>query len=249
MDKLAKIADLIGRLKGIALSSRNSKTADGFTPNGVEYTKDFSRIFTNELVKLSQSNPSRNLAVAQWAEQGLMGWEMEAEKQEKGNFYAAIDGSGSMRNRIATAKSFALALAQIAREDGRDYKMIEFGAGDDPLIEISSTDTIGEHFKWASSFLNGGTDFNKPLEYILDHIEADAIPDADIVFVTDGTATMQSRTVNRFKELQEEHGFKLYAIYIHSQPNSELSGLAEKSFNLKSEDDWEEIAAQIGEGI
>lgn len=150
--KLAQIARLAGRFKGIAMSARSSRVAVGNIPYDATYTRDLTKVFASELALLaderlflspeaSEKAPRhapgilRAKQAANYADRGLLGVDTRGEALEAGPFVYIVDTSGSMGGmREIIAKAVGLGLAQVAQNEMRRYILGLFGSDHDYLV-------------------------------------------------------------------------------------------------------------------
>lgn len=249
--KLAKIAQLIGRMKGLALKARASDPKPyGYVPHGAEYSHDLLRAFPEEATRLSSANhPAlRVMAVRDYLDNGLLSWQMASEGKEAGDFYMLVDESGSMSgdDEIA-AKGVALGVAKAAREDGRNYRIGSFSS-DKAVRELSSDDDWQAHMRWASQFQSGGTDFDLALEWAMKRMTADGVINNDLVIVTDGDGYLTADVRQQFEHFKEATGTRLFFIPIgFDAVNSRISPVADKIFSISDiARDADNVAREIG---
>lgn len=249
--KLAKIAQMIGRMKRIALKARASDPQPfGYMPRGAEYSQDLLRVFPEQAARLSTNNhPAlRALAVREYLDNGFLSWKMDAEGKEAGDFYMLVDESGSMGGmpEIA-AKGVALGVAKAAREDGRNYTIGSFSS-DRGIRELRSGATWQEHMAWASAFQGGGTDFNEALNWAMTRMEGDQVTNNDLVIITDGDGYLRHETAKRFTHFKEATGTRLFFIPIGFDPESStLAAIADKVLSIDDiTSDAETVAREIG---
>lgn len=79
----------------------------------------------------------------------------------------------------------------------------------------------------ASTFLDGGRNFVNPLDEAIEVIKK-----ADIVFITDGEATVIDEFRNRLKKTKKELDFKLLTLLIKTKRESVLNSLSDKCINI-----------------
>lgn len=249
--KLAKIAQMIGRMKRVALKARASDPQPfGYMPRGAEYAQDLTRVFPEQAARLSnQNHPAlRAMAVREYLESGLLSWKMAAEGKEAGDFYMLVDESGSMSGmpEIA-AKGVALGVAKAAREDGRNYTVGSFSS-DCGIRELKSGDSWKAHMAWAAEFQGGGTDFDEALTWAIDRMEADQVTNNDLVIVTDGDGYLSHEVKRRFTHFKEATGTRLFYVPIGFDPaHSRLFSLADKVLPISDiTSDAETAAREIG---
>lgn len=212
--KLKRIAEMIGRCRGIAFNAKANKAGDGFIPTDVKLTQALPALMPEELARLSGYNhPAlRATAIAEYLSNGLMGWDYTGPAEEAGPFIAAVDESGSMSgSREIAAKGMILGIAQAARAEGRDWSIGAFSSAGDDIRPVTSADSWQGLLDWAERFIDGGTDFDKALGWAMDRLEADyeAARNADVLILTDGYGHVNPATAERWQALSAETGARL----------------------------------------
>lgn len=235
-DKLMWIAHLAGRLRGIGFDARRQQVVMGNVPNGLELTKDVNRILPSELALLSPAaNPYlRLLALAKYAQYGLLGRHVDDVKNEQGPFVMGADVSGSMHGeREIAVKALGLGLAQIAQTDDRRYDLFSFSSRHDQFIHCASTDDWQAHLKWAAETIHGGTDFDIALRELMRLLQdmGEAGRNADGVIGSDGEAVVSPDVAAEWKAFQAETGARLLYVQV-AQGYGSLEQVADKTINV-----------------
>lgn len=265
--KLAQIAKLAGRFKGIALSARTSRVAVGNAPYDATYTQEIQKVFASELALLSPNVPPflRAKKAAQFADQGLLGLDTRGEAKESGPFVWYSDTSGSMwGERDVIAKAVGLGIAQVAKNEDRRYVLGIFSDESHDGFAISDKSSWQDHLDWGGRMINGGTSFDKALKMLMSQMlmmkakHGDAIGDADAVIASDGEALVSKEVADKWKEFAEEHGTRLLFLCVHQRPYEGdgvryfgLHALADKTIQVNDLDrtTGDQLAEQIGTWI
>ena len=251
-EKIRRIAKLSGRLRGLAFSARSSRASEGVMPVGVQYTRSPADIFPVELAMMSPAaGPLRFVQAIKYADYGLMGLKRAGMKPESGPFVGAVDVSGSMRcGREVNAKALALGLAQVAKSEGRAYRLFSFSSRHDPLIECDSTQSWAEHLAWGEGFIGGGTDFDRALSDAMRKLEemGDDGRRADLVFISDGDATVAPQTAAVWKAFAERTGARLLYVAVAKSAYDDLRKLADKVVDVADLDAMtaDQLARDVG---
>lgn len=245
--KLRKIAEMAGRFRNAAFSARKSRVAEGVTPKSVELTKDWDRIFPAELALLHpDAGDLRYFQGYNYAETGLAGWEVGGEGKERGPFVAAVDVSGSMAGkREMVAKAICLGVAQVAKRERRPYRLFLFSSRSDRTIHCSSGDDLETHLRWAEMTINGGTSFELALNMsmkLLGEMGEDG-ESADVLFISDGEATVDDKTAGEWKAFSEKTGARLLYVPVAKSYYSDIENLADKVIAVR------ELDADAGAGV
>jgi uncharacterized protein with von Willebrand factor type A (vWA) domain len=203
--KIKKVAEWAGRFKRIARKKQKSKNVFSVERQGISLGSDPELLLPTELAQLK--NPATRLDFyRRFAEkQTLQYTPLGKEQAGKGPIVLCLDQSGSMNRLKEQAAGFALAIAMIARAQRRDFAYITFDSSIGEVFTFPkgkiSTEAIVE---MATSFLGGGTNFEKPLSEAIKIIQKTArFKNADIIFVTDGEAEIGEDFLRNYK-LQKE---------------------------------------------
>jgi len=215
--KLRRIAELAGRMRGIALQTSRENVPTGPVPVDTGLVEDLTAIFPDELALLHPGAPSliRAQAVARWAQGGLLGWKLAGQADRRGPFVAAVDVSGSMAGeREMVAKGVALGVAQAAKAEGRKYILFTFGADQDPIVVCTSDDDWEAHIAWAEQAAHGGTSFNRALQEAMERLGEDRR--ADLLFISDGEAWVADELAQAWLGFKRERGCRLLYVPVAS---------------------------------
>ena len=139
----------------------------------------------------------------------------EAVAKAKGDIIVCVDGSGSMSGVIAWAMALALALQETAAEDNRKFALIQFGDKDELRMDefLPGLYTPEDVMNAASYFFNGGTNFERPLNEVMQLIEK-GYHDAEVAFITDGRCKISDEFAKRFVEFREIHKLTITGILL-----------------------------------
>jgi uncharacterized protein with von Willebrand factor type A (vWA) domain len=98
----------------------------------------------------------------------------------------------------------------------------------------------------ASYFLGGGTDFQKPLDHVLEAIDArEDRKGNDVLFVSDGLCPLSEDFVRRFREAKARNDIRLTTVVIGGEPFS-LAPLSDSVYRLEdSLEERDKLAAQF----
>lgn len=252
---ISALVKAIGRARRTALRAAAYSAP---TPHPIAtgaYTQDLPSIHPQELALLVQEDEAFALmAMLDFMDRGLFGWEQKADKREDGFFTMAVDVSGSMGGQefvIATAVALGLALA--ARDKKREYSLYKFDTR--ITAKVTSSQDYKEHLKWTASNSGGGTEFDPPLERMAMDIE-DAIArregdyrGMDAVILSDGWASVSKKTVTRWDALKKL-GVRLMYVAV-GDGTGVLNDLSNKVLELHKIDleNGDAIAAAVGKWL
>lgn len=193
--KLNEIAKWTGRFKQIARKKQKSKKADSFTRNGVSLGNQVERLLPLELGLYTTAETELDF-LRRFSEGVTMVYlQRDKETLGKGPIILCLDQSSSISKLDDQAKGFALAMMSVARKQKRDFALILFSreikAFKYPKGKISTKEMID----FATTFLGGGTRFDRPLEKAIEILNESRFKKADIIFVTDGEAELGSKYI------------------------------------------------------
>ncbi|MGE7920695.1 VWA domain-containing protein [Viridibacillus sp. NPDC093762] len=216
---LKKIADWAGRFKVIARKKQKSKHKESLSRNGITVGNDIENMLPAELLMYS-SKLTRLDFLRRYAEQQTLMYDRKGKEQlGKGPIVVCLDESGSMKKMKEISKGFTLALMMVAKMQKRDFAIVPFSSvaysTEYPKGKISSVE-LG---KFASSFIDGGTEFKKPLNLVQSIISKSTYSKADIIFITDGSASLDEYTVENFNAFKEKKEARMLSLIIGENEN------------------------------
>ncbi len=210
---------MVGRFKRLAISTQKTKVKH--TPTevfDVKIGQDLEKVLPTEILALNHPLLKYEF-YERWAEGKLLQYEVKGkEKEGRGPVIICCDNSGSMAgSKELWSKAVALALLEISKLQKRSFACIHFGGKDDPIKIIeapkgqASFDKVMEIGQY---FLNGGTDFMKPLTEAVALIEKQEFRKADVVFVTDGECAVTDEFLAEFKAVKKQKEFKVISVLV-----------------------------------
>jgi uncharacterized protein with von Willebrand factor type A (vWA) domain len=226
-EKLLKSKDLraimarVGRLVALASARNSAKASAPQEVVDVERGGDVARLLPSVLGLLGDSDLEL-LALKDIVERGALQYRMAGkEPQGRGPIVVLTDASGSMEGHgMQVAVALCLAAIQIARKDRRPIALASF---DTRILDVVKVDAKGDAtdrngapigsvanaaMRIAGWQAEGGTDFDVPLTYALGSLGL-ADDRADLVFVTDGHASVAPSTLAALKAAKAR-GLRVY---------------------------------------
>ncbi|RLI20478.1 hypothetical protein DRO54_06230, partial [Candidatus Bathyarchaeota archaeon] len=198
--KLRYLAKILGRVKNIRTSTRKSRIRRPVSEiYDVMIGSDISRAIPAELTKLNIPELKMDF-LKRFAEGQLMIYRLkDKDKTGKGAFIVCIDTSGSMKGeKELWAKAVALAIAEMAIKQKRPFAVIMFDApkSDRGAVHFHKVFTkppaIEDIIEIAETFTGGGTNFEEPLSFAMNAINAKGWAKSDILFITDGESKVST---------------------------------------------------------
>jgi len=217
--KFKDMTKLVGRMRNLALASQKAKLDHVRVElHSITTGDDISRALTQELAVLRKPTLKLNFYRKLYEKQ-LLQYELNhRDKAGRGPIVCLIDSSGSMYGaRDEWAKAVAMGLLEIAIKERRPFAYAIFSSARDELI----TDTFqpGDRspekiMNMVTAYLGGGTNFEKPLSWVVEKIKESTFNKADIVMITDGECMVSDDFLKEFLSLKKAREFSVYSILI-----------------------------------
>lgn len=230
--KLQLLARLTGAFREVAFESRRKRIARAPQElHEVQAGRRLDRLLPSELIGLRKQPRALHLDfLRRYTEGQLMQYELHGPAS-RGPMVVCVDGSSSMHgSKEIWAKAVALTLMEIARREKRRCLAVVF-SGTEELFEV---ELLGEGrrgagrlrvldegvLRFAEHFPGGGTNFEAPLRRALAAVAEGEYRRGDIVFITDGEASVSEPLVEDLKAAKKRHRFTIRGIEVdvaHSQ--------------------------------
>lgn len=220
--RLREIVQLAGRLKRIAREQQAKKPDRGASEyTGIELGAALSRVLPSEMVQATDPKMRRMFSAA-FVDQRLQQLELHARpKKQQGPIVILLDSSASMKHNAADtwAAAVTMAFLDIAATQRRGFAVVHFGSGIlrvDRFVAKQAIDPckIAEAVSYFAA--DGGTNFNAALSQGIDELKS--IPDADIIMVTDGQASVTDGVLEYVNSNRRSKGLHVYSILIGMEP-------------------------------
>ena len=218
--EVKKMIEFAGQMQQSANKLQASKLSHGVDElYEVGTGNDIPRLLPSELIKLRRNKKQFYL---DFIEKKLMQYKLRGgtEPLEKGPVVVCVDVSGSMYadNKFNWAKAALLTLHNICSKQRRDLHVLLFNSGimyDRRVLKSGVVDGKGiMDLLWFSP--TGGTEFEYPLtrsrEVIEEYESTSKKP--DIIFITDGYASLSPSWKDQFKAAKRKIGFSLFTFFI-----------------------------------
>lgn len=213
-DSARDIADWCGRFSFYARKKQKNKKAKTTVRSGITIGSEMELITPMELLYLDDEDFELDV-LKRIAEGKFQNYSVQNRGQKgKGSLIICLDESGSMRGLERQAKGFVLALMTIARKQKRDVVYIPFSYGVGRVRKFEKGNFKAKDLlEMATNFMNGGTDFESPLEVAQEVIATD-ITDGDIIFVTDGQDSLSHDFRNSFLKTKKKMDFNMFSLIL-----------------------------------
>lgn len=222
-DDMRRIAELFGRMRWSMMADVQKSFINGPTEiHSVTTSNDLAHLLPSQLVLLD--DPDLEIEFfRRFVNRELLCYRLiEREKMARGPVVLVLDASGSMQGaRFEWVVAFALCLLSIARMQGRAFYALFFHSVD--KVEQFSFPKpaefrLDEMLAMASVVSSGGTDFMGPLTSAADLCMADHqetnLKGADIIFASDGIASVTDAWLNTFRAQRDHAGFRTWGIAV-----------------------------------
>lgn len=246
-DKLRRLARMVGAFREIALESRRKRPSRlPQTVHSINQGSELERLLPTELIGLRTSDGSfrrgqRLDFKRRYVEKQLSQYELKASAG-RGPMVVCLDGSSSMAGtKELWSKAVALTLLDIAKREHRRCLGIIFSAGGKPYT-IELTPTRGEKPKadpiieFAEHFPGGGTEFEPPLRLALEAVTEGDFRRGDIIFITDGQASLSSTFIDELRIKKRRSRFRVFAVTVGKQDgaHSQLGQISDEIQSVES---------------
>jgi len=221
--KLQLLAKEAGRMRRIAAGKQRSKSNYCRSEvTDIECGNDLARLLPSELLKLGTNRKWEFFRG--YTERSLLQYKLSGkEPQGKGPIVICIDQSGSMNGQKEIwSKAVALAMLQIATMQHRKARVIHF-TGEVVRVddwEPGKVDPLQLIISMERFYNGSSTEFCPPMTSSMEAIESDEkLKKADVVFITDGQASVPVRFMEEWNKCKTKKEFTCYGIEIGAPSN------------------------------
>ncbi len=214
---LLEISKHLGRFREIfAQGKRNGYAYGRGETYALELGNNLSRAIGSEFAMLV-SPQTLPLFVKKYQQRRLKQYRRrEPIHKGMGDIICCLDESGSTRGDAdAWGKAVALTLLDIAEENRRKFALIHFAGSSECKVDVflPGQYSMQDKMNAAESFLNGGTDFERPLGEAIQLMDA-GFENADIVFLTDGLCELPEGYLEKLHKEQAARKFTVTGILL-----------------------------------
>ncbi len=255
--KLRLLARLLGAFKEVANEARRNKIQRApQTLHDVSRGRELDRLLPSELLGLRSSSKLHRAFLRRFAESELLRYELRGPKQS-GPMVVCVDGSSSMAgSREIWAKAVALTFAEIARRQRRRCLGLIFSGGEELWeVELSkppratgrSQVSMEAVSNFAEHFPGGGTSFEEPLRRALEALTEKPYRRGDVVFITDGEASVSRPLVEDVDAARRRMRFFVQGIAVGEANPSSLGFCDDvRSVHDLADDSLADLFAKVG---
>ena len=224
---LLGISKHLGRFREIfAQGKRNGYAYGRGETYALELGNDLSRAIGSEFAMLA-SPQTLPLFVKKCQQRRLKQYRRrEPVHKGMGDMICCLDESGSTcGDAAAWGKAVALTLLDIAAEKRRKFALIHFAGSSSCKVDVflPGQYSVQDKMNAAETFLDGGTDFERPLDEAIQLMDA-GFENADIVFLTDGLCELPEDYLETLHKEQAARKFTVTGILLDAgNPGMEFS--------------------------
>lgn len=225
---LQEIAELAGRFRRIAKKKQKQKYKRTMERRNITLGREVERLLPMELANWSMQSSKLDF-LRRFSEQQTFIFSTKGkDKRGKGPIIICMDESSSMSMMRAKSKAFCLALMMIAKKQKRDLAVVPFATtvGEVSLFKRGAS-TSDELVHFCDQFLNGGTNFERPLTQALSILNESRFQEADIVFVTDGASKLSEVFLKHFQETKKRKQFQCISVVLSTKYTKADAGAVE----------------------
>ena len=215
---LRDISRYLGKFREIfAQGRKNGYTYGRGETYSLELGNDLGRALTSELSMLAmpQTIPLFLRKVQQ--KQIKQYRRREPSYKGMGDIICCLDESGSTEgDPAAWGKAVAMTLLEIAAESKRKFALVHFAGSQRCQVDLflPGEYSIEDKLRASETFLDGGTNFERPLTEALELMENHGFENADIVFITDGVCSVSEEFTEMLCGKQAERHFTVTGILL-----------------------------------
>ena len=225
---LRDVSKYLGRFRELLSQGRKNGFVYGRGETySLELGNDIGRALTSELSMLAMPE-TIPLFLRKYQQRQIKQYRRrELVTKGMGDIICCLDESGSTEgDPAAWGKALAMTLLEIAEVGKRKFALIHFASRSSVQVDVFIPGEYGTEDKLsaAETFLNGGTNFERPLTEALTLMEDHGFENADIVFLTDGECSLPDAFAEDFRRRQTEKNFTVTGILLDmGSPGMEFS--------------------------
>ncbi len=227
-DTLKHVANYLGRFREIfAQSKRNAFAYGRGETYALELGNNLTRTISSEMALLATPETIPLFLQKDQRKQLKQYQRREPIYKGAGDIICCLDESDSTKGDAAAwGKAVAMTLLDIAADGNRKFALIHFSSKDKFQTDLFLPGewTGADRMRAADIFMNGGTDFETPLQEALRLMEQASFEQADIVFITDGQCELPEEYLKQLQKEQTAWKFTITGILLDmNNPGMEFS--------------------------
>lgn len=219
-EKFKRLAEIMGRYRNLSRAKQKEKLRrEQMELHSISVGADLGRVLPGELMMVRHPAYKKEFQ-RKYLEKGLLQYDLKSKvKMGKGPIIILMDSSGSTRGRIEEfIKGTAMGLLDIALKEKRAFAAVFFASRQDPMkvFEFAPGEKDPEKvYELGTYFINGGTDFETPLNKAVELLEQSAYNKADVVMLTDGECRVSPEWLKAFLDKKKEREFNVYTVLMN----------------------------------
>lgn len=236
---LQRICMLAGRFRRVAQSNQRRKTIHGNDDVvGVVADSDLGRLLPHELAKLAIPELEDDTLRRLVERQTMCREHRSVEPVARGPILVTVDESGSMEGeKVHTAKALALAMAWIARHQGRWCGLIAYSGDSGERLLALSPGRWDEAvlMDWLCAFIGCGSHLDVPVRELPDYYQRLGAPkgQTDVIIITDALCRIPAELQQKFNLWKEEAQARVISLIINSS-SGDLEAISDEVHRVNS---------------
>lgn len=217
--KFKQLNRILGRFQDVFSSTTPSrKFMKDTTIRSIELGNQLESILPSDKMKLGHPTFKKDF-YQRYLQKQLMQYKKTKNKpQGKGPIVAALDCSASMEGESELwSKAVGLAMLRLAKEQKRTFVGILYSQQIDYVLVAPKGKVDGEDLlEFAERFSRGGTNYKPPLKKAMEFIKEEALKGADILFVSDGIASLDKSFLKHFNDFKQQMNCQCIGVFLIS---------------------------------
>ena len=217
--KFKELNRILGRFQEVFSSTTTSrKLIKDNTIRSIELGNQLESVLPSDKMKLGHPTFKKDF-YQRYLQKQLMQYKKTKKKpQGKGPIVAALDCSASMEGESELwSKAVGLAMLQLAKKQKRTFIGILYSQQIDYVLVAPKGKVDGDSLlEFAERFSRGGTSYKQPLKKAMEFIKEEALNGADILFVSDGIASLDKPFLKQFNDFKQQMSCQCIGVFLTS---------------------------------